>query len=136
MMILIAISSAGLLIGRFATSSVLFKAIEEGYLSTAFRLKDSIYFEMNYFLNNEDELKRLTGYYLLHDVKFIDIDFLTKRYYEEKNIVNQRTILWLMSFSHEKAKVLKFYRIIEKSSFKKEIDLYKKRIKRIKLKIK
>jgi hypothetical protein len=58
-------------------------------------------------LSSYDELKRMEGYYSLLDNNVIDTDSLIERYKDE-TIFIKPTIIWLMGFSGEKDRTLKF----------------------------
>lgn len=127
-LLLFVLALTGLFSGRIITDFFMQHAVEKKIMSSSMRIDGNIYFEMNHYLNNADELKRLAGYYLLYDIKKIDVDFLTQRFSAEKSFVHKRTILWLLSFSDETGKVLEFYQTVKEKACKKDIAKYKKRL--------
>ncbi len=82
------------------------------------------YFRAVRLLNNDNEFKRIEGYYALYDIRKVDIPFLLDRYERENSIYIKRTIVWLMGFSGNAQLAIRAYSGIYDASpdgIKKEI---------------
>lgn len=104
-----------LLLGGYAAGSRIgFHVIEEAVFSggaTVMMIYKPAYkfISMYRSVNDNDEMKRLQGYYSLLENNMLDTSFLFKRFEEEKQQVNKRTIIWLLGFSEEHAEVSDFF---------------------------
>ena len=67
------------------------------------------FFELLQRLDNIDDLKRLSGYYLYKETGLTDLEFLFERYKYDDSQTIRKTIIWIASCETDKKKLQEFY---------------------------
>ena len=103
-----------LAVGYIMGGRIGFYAIEQAVFSNSAAVmllyKPAYKFINTYrYVNADDSMKRLEGYYSLLENNMIDTSFLFERYEEEDQQVNKRTIIWLLGYSEEHSEVSQFF---------------------------
>lgn len=117
-LIITAFLAAGFLIGMPAGLLFEKSAINGSFYFPAMCFRPSKNFaELLMLLNSDDDLKRLTGYYLYRETGIRDYDFLYERYRYDDIPLIRRTIIWIASEDPDRKKIAEFYgKIFEISS--------------------
>lgn len=102
--------TAGLLAGLPAGLLFEKSAVNGSFYFPALFFRPSKNFvELLTFLNSDDDLRRLTGYYMYKETGMIDYDFLYERYRYDDIPLIRKTIIWIASEGPDKKKISEFY---------------------------
>lgn len=67
------------------------------------------FLEMIQRLDDVDDLKRLSGYYIYRETGLTDLNFLYTRYRFDETVLIRKTIIWIASSEPDKKKLAGFY---------------------------